>query len=114
MQDEGKVCSEVDAVLQKTGTRRMIMGHTPDFQNIVSRCNGKIIIIDTGISHAYGGALSALSIHYSLSPIGQDGDSRWHETETISAIYPDRREVLVQTEREVVGDFQHLEHEEFF
>jgi len=67
MQDETKVCSEVDAVLEKTGTRRMIMGHTPDFRvrrlsiesaltvsdlllrkNIVSRCNGKIIIIDTG------------------------------------------------------------------
>ena len=32
MQDEKKVCSEVDAVLEKTGTRRMIMGHTPDFQ----------------------------------------------------------------------------------
>jgi hypothetical protein len=31
MQNEEKVCSEVDAVLQKTGTRRMIMGHTPDF-----------------------------------------------------------------------------------
>ena len=31
MQNEAKVCSEVDAVLKKTGTRRMIMGHTPDF-----------------------------------------------------------------------------------
>lgn len=31
MEDEETVCSQVDAVLQKTGTRRMIMGHTPDF-----------------------------------------------------------------------------------
>lgn len=31
MQKEVTVCKEVDAVLQKTGTRRMIMGHTPDF-----------------------------------------------------------------------------------
>ena len=29
---EEKVCAEVDEVLQKTGTRRMVMGHTPDFQ----------------------------------------------------------------------------------
>jgi len=61
-----KVCAEVDDVLARTGTRRMVMGHTPDFkvcrplifragylpmgfsQNIVSRCGGKIIIIDTG------------------------------------------------------------------
>jgi hypothetical protein len=25
------VCKQVDQVLAKTGTRRMIMGHTPDF-----------------------------------------------------------------------------------
>jgi hypothetical protein len=48
LDDEDKVCAAVDAVLQKTGTRRMIMGHTPDFEKIVSRCGGKIIIIDTG------------------------------------------------------------------
>ena len=29
---EEKVCAEVDDVLERTGTRRMIMGHTPDFQ----------------------------------------------------------------------------------
>ena len=32
MDPEQEVCIKVDAVLQKTGTRRMIMGHTPDFQ----------------------------------------------------------------------------------
>lgn len=30
-EDEEAVCREVDEVLTKTGTRRMIMGHTPDF-----------------------------------------------------------------------------------
>lgn len=30
--DERKVCREVDSVLEKTGTRRMIMGHTPNFE----------------------------------------------------------------------------------
>ncbi|KAJ6540088.1 Metallo-dependent phosphatase-like protein [Mycena sp. CBHHK59/15] len=45
---EEKACIDVEKVLARTGTRRMIMGHTPDFNNIVSRCNGKIIIIDTG------------------------------------------------------------------
>ena len=64
LDSEAVACSRVDAVLEKTGTRRMIMGHTPDFeacsvysdfpagadcvQKIVSRCGGKIIIIDTG------------------------------------------------------------------
>ncbi|KAF8910629.1 Metallo-dependent phosphatase-like protein [Gymnopilus junonius] len=104
------VCSQVDDVLRKTGTRRMIMGHTPDFHNIKSRCNGKIIIIDTGISHAYGGTLSALSIHYTLEPVGSDPSSRsWREREVVSALYPDRREVIVSDERVIEGDF-HLVH----
>ncbi|KAF8150019.1 Metallo-dependent phosphatase-like protein [Crassisporium funariophilum] len=107
MEDEEAVCSQVDSVLAKTGTRRMIMGHTPDFQNIVSRCDGKIIIIDTGISHAYGGVLSALSIHYTLSPIGDDESNRWQEKEVVSALYADHTEVLVTNERELVGHFNH-------
>lgn len=32
LEPEQKVCAAVDAVLQKTGTRRMIMGHTPNFE----------------------------------------------------------------------------------
>ncbi|KAG6899961.1 hypothetical protein C0993_004862 [Termitomyces sp. T159_Od127] len=91
-----KVCADVEPVLAKTGTRRMIMGHTPDF---------RVIIIDTGISHAYGGVLSALSIYYTLTPVGADEEKRWIEKEVISALYPDTQEILVVDEREVVGDF---------
>lgn len=32
LRSEKEVCSQVDDVLQRTGTRRMIMGHTPDFE----------------------------------------------------------------------------------
>ncbi len=48
-------------------------GHTPNFEEIVSRCNASIIIIDTGISKAYGGVLSALEIEYSLHEVTQKG-----------------------------------------
>ncbi|PPQ99132.1 hypothetical protein CVT24_009321 [Panaeolus cyanescens] len=110
MEDDAVVCAQVDEVLKKTGTRRMIMGHTPDFKNIVSRCNGKIIIIDTGISHAYGGVLSALSIHYKLEPIGDEdtGESQqWKETEVVSALYADRQEILATEERVISGNILH-------
>ncbi|KAJ3510486.1 hypothetical protein NLJ89_g4643 [Agrocybe chaxingu] len=110
MESEEQVCTQVDEVLRKTGTRRMIMGHTPHFQNIVARCDGKIIIIDTGISHAYGGVLSALSIHYILEPIGNDASQRWREREVITALYPDREDILATSEREIVGKFRHSEH----
>jgi len=110
---EEQVCAAVDAVLQKTGTRRMVMGHTPDFEKIVSRCNGKIIIIDTGISHAYGGALSALSVHYTLTPVvskkSDENDATkpkiFKEKEIVTALYMDRTEILAEDEREVQGDF---------
>lgn len=65
------------------------------------------IIHSTGISHAYGGVLSALSIHYTLRPIGDDASNRWIEREVVSALYHGRREVIVTDEREVVGEFDH-------
>jgi hypothetical protein len=34
LDSEEKVCADVKKVLAKTGTRRMIMGHTPDFKVI--------------------------------------------------------------------------------
>ncbi|KAI8980195.1 Metallo-dependent phosphatase [Trametes punicea] len=105
---EEKVCMEVDDILNRTGTRRMVMGHTPDFQKIVSRCGGKIIIIDTGISHAYGGALSALSVAYTLTPLTPSSDAReqkWKEREVIKALYVDREVILADDEREIIGDF---------
>ncbi|KAF7312444.1 Adenylate cyclase [Mycena indigotica] len=104
---EEQVCVDVEKVLARTGTRRMIMGHTPDFTGIVSRCNGKIIIIDTGISHAYGGVLSALSIHYTFTPVeSDDGEPRWVEREVVSTLYADRQEIIVDEARELVGNFR--------
>ncbi|KAH8994987.1 Metallo-dependent phosphatase-like protein [Lactarius akahatsu] len=103
LDDEAKVCRAVDPVLEKTGTRRMIMGHTPNFEKIVSRCNGKIIIIDTGISHAYGGALSALSVEYTLKLVSSS-EKRWREREVVKALYVDHSVTLVDEERDVFGD----------
>ncbi|KAJ7593324.1 Metallo-dependent phosphatase-like protein [Mycena floridula] len=102
------VCEKADEVLAKIGARRLIQGHTPDFSNIVSRCDGKIIIIDTGISRAYGGVLSALSIHYTLKPLagfGSGKDQKWQEREVVSALYDDREDIITVDEREIVGDF---------
>ncbi|OCB90068.1 Metallo-dependent phosphatase [Sanghuangporus baumii] len=111
LQPEHVVCPEVGKILRKTGVRRLIMGHTPNFTAITSRCNGKVIIIDTGISHAYGGVLSALSIQYTLTPPSTAVDSnpgsgtnrQWKEREIVTAIYPERQEVLVVEERTVLG-----------
>ncbi|KAG8832635.1 hypothetical protein FRC17_000947 [Serendipita sp. 399] len=117
---EKEACKKIDDVLDRTGTRRLIMGHTPTFTNIVSRCNGKVIIIDTvpneanaienvGISHAYGGVLSGLSITYSLSPATPEpranSQQRWIETEKVAAVYEQTIKVLAEETRELVGNY---------
>jgi len=102
------------------------MGHTLDLKRIVSRCDGKVIIIDTGITPAYGGILSALRIDYSLIPIKPDHNvelivnatdssqatldmgtkpSKWRELEVVTAIYEDHKQRLATSEREIEGDF---------
>ena len=72
----------------------------------MSRCDGKVIIIDTGnenilliilysymqligISPAYGGVLSALSITYTLAPLGEkrlDPVRRLHGEHGVGAV----------------------------
>ncbi|KAG8907454.1 hypothetical protein FRC00_011829 [Tulasnella sp. 408] len=103
MDKEAVVCSKVDAVMEKLGVRRLVMGHTPNFTGIVSRCGGKILLIDTGISHAYGGVLSAARFTYSLTPTKKKG--YWIEKEVVTAIYEQKEEVFVNSEREIQADF---------
>lgn len=47
LDDDAKVCSEIDGVLKRIGVRRLVMGHTLDLDGIVTRCDSKIILIDT-------------------------------------------------------------------
>ena len=61
---------EVETILSNLGAQRIVIAHTPQLINPlspsdISRFNGKVWIIDTGISRAYwpsGGKLSALII----------------------------------------------------
>ncbi|WVR04071.1 hypothetical protein IAU60_001070 [Kwoniella sp. DSM 27419] len=122
---EKQVCQWAEELQSKIGARRIIGGHTPNFDHMVSRCNGSVIIIDTGISSAYGGVLSALEIIYTLTPV-DTGDhrqdpfmapqthnsnvtitteglkGRFMEREEVHAIYERRRVQLALEEREVV------------
>ena len=53
---------ELDQVLRLTGTRRIVVGHTPNLRGIIADFGGKLMRIDSGISSAYGGSLSWLEI----------------------------------------------------
>lgn len=53
-------CPTIKTALDTLGYDHMVMGHTPQMDGIVKRCNGTGILIDTGISSVYGGKQSAL------------------------------------------------------
>ncbi|KAA1067176.1 hypothetical protein PGT21_012415 [Puccinia graminis f. sp. tritici] len=85
--DERRICRQIEIATQRLHVRRMVMGHTPQFKGISSRCGGKILLIDTGISSAYGGPLTALEINYSLTPLSHNSSfSSWNERESVFAI----------------------------
>ena len=79
LNDEAIACAEVEQVLRQMNAQRMIMGHTTQRSGkIISRCKGKIVGIDTGVSSHYGGNYSAIEI----------------QGNQIYAIYPDKKILL--------------------
>jgi hypothetical protein len=64
-EDENAFQPEVDRILANLGAKYMVIAHTPHIvhsKKEMSRFQGKIWIIDTGISEVYGGHPSALII----------------------------------------------------
>ena len=71
-----------DGVLQALRARAIVIGHTvTGTGRIEVRLGGRVVMIDAGMTDAYGGHAAALEI---------DGQGR------MTAIYPDRREPLEQ------------------
>jgi hypothetical protein len=52
----------VDAILAEHGVEHIVVGHTPTSGVIWPNYGGKVLMIDTGISHAYGSHLGYLEI----------------------------------------------------
>jgi hypothetical protein len=59
---EPPVEDQLNVLLPAFGAKRIIIGHTPILSGIAMLHDGRLIRIDTGISSAYGGALSYLDI----------------------------------------------------
>ncbi|WFD24776.1 hypothetical protein MEQU1_003481 [Malassezia equina] len=56
-------CANAQDARRALGVQSLIMGHTPHLGGIAKRCDDdRLYIIDTGMSHAYGGRASALDI----------------------------------------------------
>lgn len=75
------------------------MGHTPHFDGFVRRCEDKILLIDTGISRAYGGEQSAL-VFDTMTKRVESG--KWKEEKVLTALYKGRKaRILKKFEREL-------------
>jgi hypothetical protein len=53
---------ELAKVLEATGTRRIVVGHTPALSGVVISNGGRLVRADSGISRHYGGQLSYVEI----------------------------------------------------
>jgi hypothetical protein len=88
----------VDAILANHGAKHIVVGHTPTSGVIWPRYEGKVIMIDTGISSAYGGRVGYLEITpegiFAGYPAGRiplptGGDDRIAYLEKVVAQSPD-------------------------
>ena len=52
---EHEACEVARTVMATLKVEYLVMGHTPNFEGIVTRCDKRVLLIDTGISSAYGG-----------------------------------------------------------
>jgi hypothetical protein len=55
-------CDKLRAMLDAAGATMLAVGHTPQRGGVVSRCDGKLWLVDTGMAEHYGGPTQALGI----------------------------------------------------
>lgn len=60
--DEQELEPHVEAVLAHYAAKLIVIGHTPTAGTVIPRFNGRVIMIDVGLSNAYGGRLACLVI----------------------------------------------------
>jgi hypothetical protein len=60
--DERTEEPHLEAVLKNYGVSRVVIGHTPTAGAIMPRFGGRVVMIDVGMSAAYGGRLACLLI----------------------------------------------------
>jgi len=49
-------CDKIKEIVEMLGVKRMVIGHTVQWQGMNSICGGKLVLIDSGMSYAYGGS----------------------------------------------------------
>lgn len=82
LDDEEVACVNAYMAAEMLDVRHLVMGHTPQMDGFLVRCGGHLLVIDTGISRAYGGKQSALVFDTTLT-LGET----WVEKSIVTALY---------------------------
>lgn len=92
-----RACAWAASAAASLGVQALVMGHTPHRGGVVERCErDRIYVIDTGISRAYGGKLSAMVIDSYLVP--NDAGSGHCTMSLYKALYVGEPSVPLATE----------------
>ncbi len=59
---EAPLLAHVDALLTRHNAKRIVIGHTPTAGTVMPRFGGKVLLIDVGLSAAYGSRMACLII----------------------------------------------------
>jgi len=76
---EDEVAGEVQTILKAHGAKRIVIGHTVSKGAISCRANGQVVMIDVGMTKAFGGTAACLVI---------EGDNAFAVTENGQAELP--------------------------
>jgi hypothetical protein len=76
---EEEACREAAKVMRELDSDFLVMGHTPSFEHAVVRCGGRVLLIDTGLSTAYGGRPVVLEMRKKKAG---DTEVRFHYDDT--------------------------------
>jgi hypothetical protein len=71
--DTPELRAHVDALLKQHGVNRIVIAHTPTGGAILPRFDGKVLVIDVGLSRVYGGPPSCLVIEKGIGYVVHRG-----------------------------------------
>ena len=97
--DAKVVCTLLTTVLKRLNVTRMIVGHTVQKIRVGTRCSGRLVLLDTGMSSAYDGNPAVMIIKNDDVEKEKEVIFRRRRRETI-VIYPKKKDI--RSERSVI------------
>lgn len=84
---DAEACEVAEKVMAVLDAQFLVMGHTPQFDGALTRCGGRVLLIDTGLSSAYGGRPVVLQFY--RGKLGSVEAKLWYDDDrSTEVVYP--------------------------